>query len=166
MVTIAAALAALACSAAPVHSDPYPGRAPGLGQLPWVRGTPASLGLVGLIWYWPRAWTDAGVTTARIYTGGRTPGPGNGPNMKILWAFLSPQAKTALGAGRVVIKGQRLDVPGKTWQQFVEISYTGQHRVPSYASNINLPSAGCWRLELTAGPLHATTVFNAISANG
>jgi hypothetical protein len=101
---------------------------------------------------------------ATIYTNNHA--PGGVPQMKILWTFLAPQAKTALDAGRVVIKGQRLDAPGKTWQRFVEISYTGQNRAPSYASNIKLPSAGCWRLELTAGPLHAATVFKAISPDG
>ncbi len=104
------------------------------------------------------------MTHATIYTNGHA--PGGVSNMKILWAFLSPQAKTALGAGQVVIKGERMDAPGKTWQQFVEISYSGQNRAPSYASVINLPSAGCWRLELTAGPLHAATVFNAIFPDG
>ena len=160
----AAASSSPRCPAAVVRYRPYPGIAPGFRGLPWVAGTPSAQGLVGLLVYWPEAWRAQKMTHATIYTNNH--GPGGVPNMKILWAFLSPQAKTALGAGRVVIKGQRLDAPGKTWQQFVEISYTGQNRVPSYASNINLPSAGCWRLELTAGPLHATTVFNAISASG
>ena len=152
------------CPASVVHYRPYPGNAAGLRRLPWVAGTPSAQGLVGLLWYWPEAWRAQKMTHATIYTNGHA--PGGATNMKILWAFLAARAKTALGAGQVVVKGRRLDGPGTTWQQFVEISYSGQNRAPSYASNINLPSAGCWRLDLTAGPLHAATVFNAIAPHG
>lgn len=169
MLNLAAAVAALAlgantpCNAAPVHTGPYPGGAPGLGQLPWLRGAPANLGLVGLLWYWPRAWTDAGFTTARIYTGGLTPGHPEGLSMKILWAFLSPTAKHRYSGGHLVIQGRRLDAPGKTWQRFVPIGYAGQNGAPSFASIVDLPSAGCWQVRLSAGGLHATVVFLAVS---
>jgi hypothetical protein len=161
---IAAALAALICSAAPVHVGPYPAHAPGLGQLPWVRGTPTSLGLVGLMWYWPSAWSD--VHTARIYTRGTTPG-GNGPSMKILWAFLSPVSKRLYarsGGGDLIVQTRRLDGPGKTWQRFVPIGYAGQNGAPSFASIVNLPTAGCWRVRLTAGGLRATVDFLAVDS--
>jgi hypothetical protein len=157
---LAAVLAALTCSAAPVHTEPYPGAAPGLGSLPWVRGAPASLGLVGLIWYWPDAWRD--VHTARIYTGGETPG-GNGPNMKVRWAFLSQRAKRLYAGGDLIVQGRRLDGSGHTWQRFVPIGYAGQNGAPSFASIIDLPSAGCWRLRLSAGGLRATVDFLAVS---
>ena len=164
MTAIAAAVAALTCSAAPVHAGPYPANAPGLGQLPWVRGTPTSLGLVGLIWYWPSAWSD--MHAARIYTHGTTP-DGNGPSMKILWAFLSPTSKRLYarnGGGDLIVQGHRLDGAGKTWQRFVPIGYTGQNGAPSFASIINLTSTGCWRLRLSTGGLHATVDFLAVSS--
>jgi hypothetical protein len=160
MPALAAALAALACAAPPVHPAPYPSHAPGLGRLPWVEGTPASLGLVGLIWYWPRSWNN--VHTARIYTHGTSPG-GHGPSMKILWAFLSARAKRAYRGGDLVVRGQRLDGPGTTRQRFTSIGYQGQNGAPSFASIIDLPTAGCWRLRLTAGPLRATVDFLAVS---
>jgi hypothetical protein len=150
-----------ACTGARVHYTPYPGGAPGLGQLPWVRGDSAGLGLVGLIWYYPRSWVDGHVARARIYPRGTTPA---GANTKILWAFLSPKAKRLYaGAAPLTVKGRRLDGPGTTWQRFVPISYTGQDGAPSFASGIDVPTAGCWRLELGAGRLHATVVFDAIS---
>jgi hypothetical protein len=162
VVSIAAAFAALACSSAPLHAAPYPGHAPGLGRLPWVSGSPASVGLVGLVWYWPKAWTAAGYRTARIYTGGTTPGTKTGPNMKILWAFLSAPAKRAYAhssATTLVVKGTRLDGLGRTWQRFAPIGYAGEDGAPSWASIIDLPTPGCWRLRLTSGPLRATVVF-------
>jgi hypothetical protein len=163
VVPIAAALAALACSAAPLHAPPYPGHAPGLGYLPWVSGSPASLGLVGLVWYWPHAWAD--VHRARIYTSGETPG-GHGASMKILWVFTSPAAKrayTRAGGGGLIVQGTRLDGPGRTWQQFSPVSYAGQNGTPSWASIVDLPAAGCWRLRLSTGGLRATVTFLAVS---
>src|SRR5262249_21177112 len=67
-----------ACSAAPVHFDHYPGQ--GFARLPWVKASPASQGLVGLLWFWPAAWRDQHITTAQVYAGGQSP---DGVNMKI-----------------------------------------------------------------------------------
>jgi hypothetical protein len=146
------------CNAALVHYTPYPGGAPGLGQLPWVRGTSRGLGLVGLIWYWPTEWREQQVDRALIYPGGKTP---RGSNTKILWAFLSAKAKRLFAGGDLVIKGTRLDGPGGTWQRFASIGYAGQIGAPSFASIVTLPAEGCWRLQLGAGGLHAWVVFEA-----
>jgi hypothetical protein len=153
-----------ACFPAVVHYTHYPGTGRGLGTLPWIAGEPASQRLVGLLWYWPEAWRASRVTQARIYIGGVSPGPQGSPSMKILWVFLAPGAKRDLEAGKVVIKGQRLDGPGKSWQQFTAIGYTGQGGAPSYASIVNLPTPGCWQLSLTAGGLHATATLQALRA--
>jgi hypothetical protein len=146
------------CTPALVHYTPYPGGAPGLGQLPWVRATSRGLGLVALLWYWPSEWRTHQIERALIFPGGAAPG---GPNTKILWAFLSAKAKRAFNGGNLVVRGQRLDGPGKTWQQFVPIGYDGQDGAPSYASIIVLPSEGCWRLQLGAGGLRADVIFEA-----
>ena len=157
-----------ACNASAVHFTHYPGRAPGLGQLPWVQGSlvkasPSSEGLVGLIWYWNDRWRAEGIKNAQLYAGGHA--PAGGPNMKILWIFLGAKARRATDAQLLVVKGKRLDGPGRSWQRFSAISYTGQTRAPSFASVIDVPVAGCWRLDLTAGSLHGTTTFAALSAN-
>ncbi|MGH2970791.1 MAG: hypothetical protein ACRDLE_01405 [Gaiellaceae bacterium] len=159
MPALAALLAALACAAPPVHPAPYPAHAAGLGGLPWVRGKPASLGLVGLIWYWPKSWAD--VHTARIYTHGRSAG-GHDPSMKILWVFLSPRAKHSYSGGDLVVQGRRLDGPGTTRQRFASVGYQGQNGAPSFASIIDLPTAGCWQLRLSADGLRATIDFLAV----
>lgn len=155
--------AAVSCTASLVHYTPYPGGAPGLGSLPWIRGTPAAAGLVGLLWYWPTDWRTQAVRGAAIFTGGADPG---GHSTKILWAFLSPAAKHAPAAGSLIVKGERLDGPGKSWQRFTSISYSGQNGAPSYASIINVPTPGCWRLRLTTGSLHATAIFAAVAPSG
>ena len=84
--------------------------------------------------------------------------------MKILWIFLGAKARRATDGQLLVVKGKRLDGPGKSWQRFSAISYTGQNRAPSFASVIDLLAAGCWRLDLTAGSLYGTTTFTALSA--
>lgn len=156
-----------ACESAPVHFTHHPGLGRGLGDLPWIAGEPASQRLVGLLWYWPESWRADNVTRARIYAGGHAPGPqATTPNMKILWVFLAPAAKRDLSAGRLVIKGRRLDGPGKSWQQFTAIGYSGQNGAPSYASIVDLPTPGCWRVSLTAGGLHATTTIEALPVTG
>ncbi len=149
----------VACSAAVVHLVHYPG--PGFAQSPWVKAAPASQGLVGLLWYWPNAWRDQHVTTAQVYAGGESP---EGMGMKIMWRFLAPAARTA-PLERLTVKGTRLDAPGKSWQRFSPISYTGQDGAPTFASTIDLPTPGCWRIDLSAGSLHGTTIIRAISAN-
>lgn len=149
------------CSAAKVHYTPYPGRAPGLGRIPWVRADSRGLGLVGLLWYWPAQWRDQGIDRALISPGGHA--PGGTPNMKVLWAFLSPKAM-GLVSGTLIVQGQRLDGPGKTWQQFAPIGYAGRNGAPSFASIIVLPTEGCWKVRLSAGAARATVVFNATTS--
>jgi hypothetical protein len=149
------------CLASTVHYTHYPGTSSGLGNLPWVAASPASQGLVGLLSYWREDWRAAHLTKAQMYAGGQA--PNGGLNMKILWAFLAPKAKRATDAQMLTVKARRLDGAGKTWQRFNAISYSGQNRAPSYASVINLPVPGCWRIEATAGSLHGTTTFRALS---
>lgn len=151
------------CPTSTVRYTHYPGTGVGLGNGPWVQASPRSQGLVGLLWYWREDWRASRVTSAQMYAGGHA--PSGGVNMKILWAFLEPKARTATDAQLLTVKGTRLDGSGKTLQRFHLISYTGQNRAPSFASVIDLPAAGCWRLDLTAGSLHGTTTFRALNAS-
>jgi hypothetical protein len=41
--------------------------------------------------------------------------------------------------------------------------YSGQRGAPSYASVIDVPEPGCWRLHLSTGSLRASVVFRAIA---
>jgi hypothetical protein len=159
----ASTAAASECRPAIVHYTPYPGGAPGLGQLPWVRATSPGLGLVALLWYWPDEWQARKIDRALILPGGQAPG---GWSTKIMWVFLSDKVKRLAQqtyiSGNLIVRGERLDGPGRTWQQFVAIGYDGQNGAPSFASTITLPSEGCWRLRLgVGGRLRASVVFEA-----
>jgi hypothetical protein len=46
----------------------------------------------------------------------------------------------------------------------VAISYSGQNGAPSYASIVDVPTAGCWRLRLSTGTLRASVVLQAVRA--
>jgi hypothetical protein len=151
---------AAACGAARVQYTPYPGGDRRLGTLPWVRGEPSRVGLVGLLWYWPHEWWRRELRTARIYTGGIAPA---GFSMKVLWVFLGRSAK-GRGGAQLVVRGRRLDKPGSFEQEFAAVFYSGQRGAPSYASIVDVPGAGCWRLELSTGTLRASVVFQAVTA--
>jgi hypothetical protein len=152
------ATSAAACSSARVEYTRYPGGDARLGGLPWIRGEPRGTGLVGLLWYWPRSWHERRVRRARIYTGGVAP---EGYSTKILWAFVGRSAR-GRGGSLLVVRGERLDGSGSFRQEFAAISYSGQNGAPSYASIVDVPSAGCWRLRLSTGSLRASVVLQAV----
>lgn len=149
-----------ACKTARVHHTRNPSGDDRLAWLPWVRGEPRGVGLVGLLWYWPAEWRQRRLRVARIFTGGVAPA---GYSTKILWVFVGESAKGAGGA-RLTVRGRRLDATGSFEQEFAAISYSGQQGAPSYASIVNVPSAGCWRLTLSTGTLRSSVVFQAVRA--
>jgi hypothetical protein len=114
----------------------------------------ARFGLVALLWYWPEDWQKEHLREARIFTGGVAPA---GYNVKILWAFVAREAK-GRGGSEVTVEGRRLDGAGSFRQEFAAISYEGQEGAPSYASIIDVPELGCWRLSLSTGDLRAHVV--------
>jgi hypothetical protein len=152
-----AARAPQACDPAQVRYDPYPGGDERLSQIPWIAGKPQSSGLVGLLWYWPDEWRRQQVEEARIYTGGVAP---QGWNVKILWAFVAPSAR-GRGESELLVEGRRLDGRGRFEGRFAAIGYAGQEGAPSYASIIDVPKQGCWRLTLTTGTLRAEVDLRA-----
>lgn len=153
----APAASADACSPPQVQYKPYPGGGD-LSQIPWIRGNPRESGLVALLWYWPRDWSRHRVREARIFTGGVAPA---GYNVKVMWVFLG---RTARGHGgrELVVEGRRLDGPGRFRGRFAAIGYGGQGGAPSYASIIDVPEPGCWRLNLSTGKLRAYADFRAV----
>jgi hypothetical protein len=152
--------AAATCTPAQVHYEPYPGHGKGLSGIPWIAGGPRSRGMVALLWYWPNTWKRSAVHEARIYTGGHAPG---GWNTKVLWAFLDPSAQGRDGGdAQVTIRGTRLDGRRTFRAQFAPIGYEGQDGAPSYASIIEVPTTGCWRLTATVGELKGSVVVRAV----
>jgi hypothetical protein len=146
------------CVPARVNYTPYGGGDHSLDRTAWVGGTPGRYRLRGLLWYWPQSWRDQGVQRARIYLHGEAP---QGWSTKILWAFLGKPAKTQ-AEGDLVVRGRRLDGRGTFRQEFGQIGYEGQNGAPSFASIIDVPKAGCWRLQLTTGRVRVSVVFRAV----
>jgi hypothetical protein len=144
------------CRAQRVHHTPYPGGDERLYTIPWIAGKPDELGLVGLLWYWPKQWR--GVRRARVFTGDVGP---DGQSAKILWAFLEPGVFDR-AEGELVIEGENLDGSARFREEFAPISYAGQEGAPSWASSLDLPTPGCWRLTLTTGDLDATVDIRAV----
>jgi hypothetical protein len=157
----AAGAVATGCNPARVQYTRHPRVDAQLGRLPWVGGKPSRVGLVGLIWYWPTAWREQRVRTARIFAGGVAPA---GYSTKILWTFV-PRSGWAAGTSRLVLRGTQLNGGAKFSQDFGAISYSGQQG-PAYASIVDIPERGCWRVELSAGTLRASVVFLAVSPDG
>jgi hypothetical protein len=142
-----------------VEYGPYPGDDRGLSEIPWARGEPHAAGLVALLWYWPQSWQRHRLRTARIFTGGVAPA---GYNVKILWMFVSPRAVARAGR-ELVVRGRQLDGPGTFRQRGFDLIDAGQGGPPSYASIIDVPSIGCWRLRVNTGGLRAHIDVRAVS---
>jgi hypothetical protein len=148
------------CATALVHYTPAPGaRQLDLSDLPWVRGEPEESGLVALLWYWPRPWVHQRLTEGRIFTGGVAPA---GYNVKVLWMFVSSGAR-ARGSRSVVVHGTQLDGTATFQERFSRIGFDSDAGPPAYASIIDVPSAGCWRLEIRSGQLKARVSLRAIT---
>jgi len=151
------------CVAPVVHYTPAPGaRQMDLSGIPWIRGEPQDSGLVALLWYWPRTWTKQHVAEGRIFTGGVAPA---GYNVKVLWMFLSPHARQR-SARDLVVTGDRLDGTGGFTERFSVIGDEADQTAPAYASIIDVPSPGCWRLSLTTGRLKASIDVRAVPTRG
>ena len=152
--------AAAVCPVSQVRYDAYGGADHSMDRTPWLRGRPATSGLAAVLWYWPQEWTDRHRPHAAIYTGGEMP---QGWSTKVLWTFVG-RAQRGQGGHELVVKGTRLDAHGSFTQRFGAISYAGQRRPPSFASIIDVPKAGCWRLDVATAQLRAGVVVRAITA--
>jgi hypothetical protein len=125
-------LVAGGCGSTQVFAGPGPDAALGLADNPWAPATPADAGIVAYFWYPPPDLLFA-----------------HGPNdrTKVLWVSHGEQAAHLtiaahpLNASSPVI---RFDFPPA-------FSPGG-----NYPSGIDLPSPGCWRLEIALGTAHAT----------
>jgi hypothetical protein len=152
--------AAASCPVSQVRYDAYGGGDHSRYRIPWLAARPAGSGLAAMLWYWPSEWTRARRRGAAIYTGGEMP---QGWSTKVLWTWVGP-AQRGRGGRRLTVRGTRLDAHGSFTQRFGAISYGGQDRAPSFASIINVPSTGCWRLDASTAELRASVVVRALRA--
>lgn len=137
------------CAATRVHYRPYEGVQNGLAPIPWIAALPSSTGLVGHLFYYDgfSVWKQKELALLRIYTGGQS--PDGRVSMKILWELRHGSAPG------LRIEGRRLDGTGS----FTQRLDGGGVQFPSI---VNVPSAGCWRLTLTAGKVSAKVIAIAV----
>jgi hypothetical protein len=150
---IAALVAALTCAATPIHYEPL-AHSGSLRAIPWVQGTPRRRGVFGMLFGY-----DAELGTLfAFYTHGVSP---HGHAEKVLWIIRNRNA-----SGQIEIRGRRLDGPGTVRQRFSQVQDASAQpaRGREYASIIDLPSAGCWRLTVDMGLARATLLLLAVDA--
>ena len=126
-----------ACPATTVQPAALPGAPAGV---PWIK---VSKGLAGIVF-----GARAGATTLELPAGGAW---ADGHTAKILWW---PRRRGA--AHSIAIRGRSLEGGGTFVEKF---SASGSN----FPSIVDLPSAGCWRVDVTTGKLHGTVYVNAVS---
>ena len=128
-----------ACPATPVQT-PHSAAAPApIAGLAWVQ---ASRGLAGVLFTWN------GSPALELPAGGAW---ADGSTAKVLWW---PRRRG--GRAALTIRGRSLDGGGTFVQKFSAAS-------SGYPSIVDIPSAGCWRIDVTTGTLHGTVVARAVS---
>jgi hypothetical protein len=144
--TLTRATAGEACEVSHVHYERFrgPGSAP--KTLPWVIAEPHSVGLVGHLFYYAahNSWGKRHLSGWRIFTGGES--PDKRVSMKILW---TGPARIS-NASSLVVRGTRI-APAAHFSRVLDVG----------PSILKVPSPGCWRLSLTAGP--ATTFLTVLA---
>ncbi len=119
--------------------------------LPWSQAEPASSGIIAHLFF-------AGVSPANgtyrfLHTGGSYP---DGTNTKILWTIDHPHI-----LNQIQINGTNLSHSGVTFHQTINPGATSW-AVPSpeqYPSIVVVPSAGCWRLQVSSGMARGTMIM-------
>jgi hypothetical protein len=137
-----AALVAGGCGATQAFAGPGPAAAMGLADNPWATATPPQAGITAYFWGHPPDLIVA-----------RSPGTSNtGAANKVLWINDGP------GYGHLLIAAH----------PFGKSTPIVQFDIPSasagFPSIIDLPTPGCWQLELTLAGTRATLEILAGSA--
>jgi hypothetical protein len=150
---LAAALVSLVCAATPVHSEPLP-KSGGLSQLKWVQATPHRAGLVGMLFAFDKD-ISGDPPRLTLWAGGKA--PGTGPNQKILWVIRN-RGETPT----IVVRGTQIGGTGGSFkQEFHAVGGTDPVGT-SYASIVNVPHAGCWRLDVSSGRVKGAVVLQVV----
>jgi hypothetical protein len=152
---LAALLASVVCAATPVHGEPLP-KSGGLSQLKWVQATPHRAGIVGMLFAF-----DAQISGVppmfSLWAGGKAPPPG--PNQKILWIVRNTHA-----TGTLVVRGRNL-ATGETFRDSFNRVFDASPAPAEgreYASIVNVPHAGCWRLDVVSGGAKGSLIVRVV----
>jgi hypothetical protein len=149
MIAALAAAAAL-CAATPVHAAPFPGVEPGLAQLTWVQAGTKRARITGFLFGYDRRLVEERAPRFALWANGAAP---EGWATKVLWRI-----PVGRGERELVIRGTSLD-GGGTFEQRSLRAGGGA----GYPSIVDLPSAGCWRLDVRTGGVKARFVVKAVA---
>lgn len=120
---------------------------PDLDFLPWMKAEPTSSGIVAHLFFVSPEFATTH-TYGPLHTGGGYP---DGRSTKILWSIANPNTSAALE-----ITGKKLSAVDEIFQQTFPMASSPQGDYPSI---VNVPTAGCWQLQLTSGTDTATVTF-------
>ncbi len=156
---LASALAgsnAQSCPATAVHLDQLP-QAGDLSDLRWVQAQPLRAGIVGMLFAWdPALQNDPTRPTFALHARGRGP---NGASAKVLWIIRNSRV-----SGTLTIRGSELGGSATFRQQFQVVYDASAHPAKGfeYASIVNVPFAGCWRLSVQSGRASGSLVVRVV----
>ena len=118
-----------------------------LDVLPWMKAEPASSGIVAYLFF-AGPVSSATQTYRPLHTSGGYP---DGSSTKILWSISNPNASSALE-----ITGKKLSAGHETFHQTVPMASSP---LGDYPSIVNVPTPGCWQVQLKSGTVAATVTF-------
>ena len=128
------------CPATPLYYGAVRGTPPALSSGPWAYASP---GISGFVF-----GARHGATVLELPTGGAW---ADGQAAKVLW-----WPRKGGAARSITIRGRSFD-GGGTFLQASRASSSG------YPSIVEIPSEGCWRLDIVTGRLRGTVVVRAVS---
>jgi hypothetical protein len=134
------------CPITPVFTGPS-GGSPNLDFLPWMKAEPTSSGIVAYLFFVLPGFATTH-TYRPLHTGGGYP---DGSTTKILWSINNPNASVALE-----IIGKKRSAGHETFQQTFPMASSPRGDYPSI---VNVPTPGCWQLQIKSGTVAATVTF-------
>ena len=155
---VAASALATACPATHVHLESLP-RSGDLSNMAWVQAKPHRAGIVGVLFGSDREFLDVPEPVFTLYTRGMSP---HGHATKVLWIIRNRGASAF-----VTLRATRLDAAGSFRERFRIVDDASPHPAQGreYASIIDLPAAGCWRLTVSSGRrVRGTLVVRAVAS--
>jgi hypothetical protein len=148
--------AAVACAATRVHVDSGPGNV----GTPWIRARPYYSGIFARLWVYDARLRSLDFPPRfAVYAGGTSP---SGIDMKVLWFVRNRRVNAGID---LQIVGRKAGGTRTFRQRFWAIDDPSARpgSGAEFASNIDVPAAGCWRLNLLAStPFNRTPVRGSV----
>ena len=115
--------------------------------VPWMKAESPSSGIIGYLFFIGPE-TSKNQAYQPLHTGGRYP---DGRSSKILWVIDSPNASDT-----IEITGKKVPATHETFRQSFPMALSPAGNYPSI---VNVPTSGCWQLQLKSGTITGTVTF-------